>query len=174
MPIARTLACAAALLVASAPVAADEIYLTLGAANGSFEADAPAGCTLDSKSSRATGATAGIGFAFDAHYAVEFGYLGLGGLDLEGSCPPVTNVTINAPDSGLQVSAVGRWAFDSRWAALGRLGAFSWSEAAASGTETVLGLGGEYSWQPHWAVRLEYLALGSDLDALALTLRIGF
>lgn len=174
MPIARTLVCASALLTVCASAAADEMYLTLGVANGGFEASAPVGCTLDASSSRATGGTAGVGYAFDDRFAVEFGYLGLGGLDLDGSCPPATPITVSAPDSGLQVSGVGRWAFDPHWAVLGRLGAYSWSAAADSGSETLIGVGAEYNWRSHWAVRLEYLALGAELDALALTLRVGF
>ena len=171
MATARTLALSAALLAASA--SAEEIYFTTGFAHGSFDATAPAGCTLNATSASATGGSLGVGYRFSDPLAIEFGYLTLGSLDINGLCG-VTPFTLTGPDSGLIASGVGRLTLSHGWALLGRAGFYSWSAAAQSGTEAVLGVGAEYEWTRGWAARLEYSTLGADLTAIALTVRIGF
>lgn len=163
---------ALALVLATAPaVLADEVYFTLGAQRGSFDGAAPAGCTLNDSSASGTGASLGVGYRFNDPFAIEFGWQTLGSLDLTATCPGPVTVQVDAPDSGLSVSGVGRLGVGRDWWLLGRVGAYSWSAAADSGTEGVIGIGVEHAFSRNLGLRLEYSAIGSDADAFALTLR---
>lgn len=177
MPVLRPFALASALLATAAAIAAPagETYLIVTAASGSFEAAAPAGCTLNETSADGFGGGLGVGYRFNEPFAVEFGYQSLGSLDLAGVCGiAATPITVVAPDSGLAASGVGRLRFGEGWALLGRVGAYSWSGGGDGGTEALLGVGAEYEWRKGFAARLEYAAYGSDMDAIALSLRFGF
>lgn len=176
--LARTLlALSATVLAAPALAAQPQSYFTFGAANGGFESVAPPGCTLNSTSSSATGGSLGVGYAFGEHLALEFGFMSMGTLDLEGVCGiAATPVTVTAPDRGIQLSGVLRLPFgqsgDERgWAAFGRLGAFNWNEDADSGVEPIVGLGLEWRFDFNTALRVEYDDMGDGLDAVQLTLR---
>lgn len=174
MTVPRPLALAGALALA-ATAAANETYFTVGVANGSFEAAAPGGCTLNETSADGFGGGLGVGYRFNDPFAIEFGYQTLGSLDLDGVCGIAgTPFTLSAPDSGLVAAGVGRARLGAGWALLGRAGLYSWSSAGDSGTETVLGVGAEYEWRKGMAVRLEYTTFGSDIDAVGLALRFGF
>lgn len=154
---------------------ANDTYLTLSAASGSFETAAPAGCTLNETSASGFGGGLGVGYRFNDPFAIEFGYQTLGSLDLDGTCGiAATPFTVVAPDSGLVAAGVGRLRFGQGFALLGRAGLYSWSSSGDSGTETVLGVGAEYEWRKGFAARLEYTAYGDEVDSIGLTLRFGF
>jgi len=161
------------LLAGSGIAVANETYLTVGIAGGTFETAAPAGCTLIESSASGTGASFGVGYRFNDPFAIEFGYQTVGSLDLSATCG-VSTVPVVAPDSGLAATGVGRFRFGAGWALLGRAGAYSWSANGEGGTEAVLGIGAEYEWRKGFAARLEYTSFGSDIDAIGLTLRVGF
>ena len=159
------------------PMAAEppRSYFTFGAAHGGFETDAPPGCTLNSTSTNATGGTLGVGYGFGKNLAIEFGFVNLGTLDLQGVCG-ITQITVTAPDKGLQLSGVlsvplGDAGDQRGFALYGRLGGFSWSEDADSGLEPVVGLGLEWRFDFNTALRIEYDDMGDGLDALQLSLR---
>lgn len=175
MSLSRLILLVSALGAGAAHAASGETYLTLTAASGSFEAAAPAGCTLNETSRDGVGAGLGFGYRFSDPWAVELGYQTLGSLDLDGVCGiAATPFTVTAPDSGLYAAGVGRLRFAGGWALLGRAGAYSWSGGGEGGTEALLGVGAEYQWREGFAARLEYAAYGSDMDAVALTFRLGF
>lgn len=172
---ARRLIAFVCALGACGIAAANETYFTLGVASGSFEATAPAGCTLFETSASGFGASLGVGYRFNDPFAIEFGYQTLGSLDLDGTCGIATTpFTVVAPDSGLVAAGVGRVRFGQGWALLGRVGIYSWSGAGDSGTETVLGAGAEYEWRKGFATRLEYVAYGDAVDSISLSLLFGF
>lgn len=167
----RTLLIASALLAGTA--SAGDIYATTGLVFGSFDATPPPGCTLNDSSASGVGGAVGIGYAFDPTWSFEAGYVTLGSLDIHGVCG-ITPFTLATPDSGLTASGIGRLDLDSRWDLFGRVGFYSWSAAAQSDTELVLGVGAEYEWSKVWTARLEYTQLGSDLSAVGVSVRIAF
>lgn len=167
-----------AVLFAAAPAfaAPPQSYFTFGAARSGYEATAPAGCTLVSTNDASTGGALGVGYAFSEHLALEFGFQSLGTLDATASCPGPTTVVVTAPDSGLQLSGVlslplGDAGESGGFTLFGRLGGFSWSENAQSGTETIVGAGLQWRMSFNSALRLEYDDLGDGLDAVLLSLR---
>ena len=177
MPTFRTLLTLAATLAAGPALAAPpQSYFTFGATQSGYDAVAPAGCSLTSVNDSATGGSLGVGYAFNDHLALEFGYINLGTLDALASCSGPSTFVITAPDSGLQLSGILSLprgdAGDARGATLfGRLGGFSWSENAQSGVEPIVGLGLQWRFSFNTALRVEYDDFGDGLDAVQLTLR---
>ena len=163
--------CLLLLLSLAASVRADETYFTLGLTNSALDGRPPAGCTLQDASASGTGGSFGVGYGFGEVLAVEFGYLNLGSLDLTATCPGPTTVKVVEPDSGLTLSGAARWRFARQWSVYGRAGAFSWSKSAQSGTETLLGVGGDWAFDERYGLRLEYDDFGNGLTATTLTLR---
>jgi hypothetical protein len=164
------------LCAAPAFAAPPKSYFTVGAAASCYDVTVPLGCTLIDSNDSSMGGSLGVGFAFDAHLAVEFGFISLGTLDATASCPGPTTVTLTAPDSGLQLSGILSVplfdANETRGATLyGRLGGFSWSEDAQSGVEPMVGAGLEWRFSFNTAMRLEYDSFGDGLDAIQLVLR---
>lgn len=153
---------------------ADTAYLSTGLTRGRSSGTAPAGCTLDASSTSATGGELAVGQRFGPALAVEFGYLSLGTLDLHGSCGLVPGLTLREPDSGVTLSGVGGFALAPRWRLYGRLGALRWSEGGAGGTEGVLGIGVVRELSGASSLAFEYRRIGSDVDALSLSVRFGF
>jgi opacity protein-like surface antigen len=178
MRTSKALPCAllAALLAAPAFAAEPKTYFTFGAAASGYDVEVPPGCTLVDSNDSSMGGSLGVGYAFDTHLAVEFGFISLGTLDAIANCPGPITVTLTAPDSGLQVSGILNVplfdANETRGATLyGRLGAFSWSENAQSGVEPIVGAGLEWRFNAHTTMRVEYDSFGDGLDAVQLLLR---
>jgi hypothetical protein len=177
----RTLTTIAALCAAlcAAPASAGDpprSYFLFGVASSSFDAEAPAGCTLNPGDDGATGGALGVGYAFGAHLGLEFGFVNMGSLDASATCAGPTVITITVPDSGLQLSGIARLPLGAQgeasgFALFGRAGAFSWSKDAQSGTEAVLGAGAEWRWSAHQALRLELTDYGDGPQTVQLTLR---
>jgi len=173
------LACLA-LSLATAPATgagsdSDSTYLVAGLTHGGFEGVAPPGCTLDATSASATGASLAVGYRYAGPFAVEFGYLSLGALDLHGICGIAASpVTVSAPDSGVQLALLAGFGIAPRWELYGRAGLYSWSAAGRGGTEALLGVGAQRALGVRTALRLEHQRIGSDLDALNLTVHIEF
>jgi hypothetical protein len=179
MPATRILLFLAAMLALPVNAADSKTYFTFGAAASGYDVEVPLGCTLASSNDSAMGGSLGVGYAFDTHLAVEFGYISLGTLDATADCPGPTTVTLTAPDSGLQISGLLNVplfdANETRGATLfGRLGAFSWSENAQSGVEPMVGAGLEWRFSTRTAMRVEYDSFGDGLDALQVVLRWDF
>jgi hypothetical protein len=172
MSFPRSLAFVATLAICGV-VHANDTYFTVGIAGGTYEPAAPSGCVLIESSADGTGGALGVGYRFNDPFAIEFGYQSVGSLDLRATCG-VSTVTVSAPSSGLAATGVGRLRFGSGWALLGRAGAYSWSAGGDGGTEAVVGVGAEYEWRKGMAARLEYTTFGSDIDAIGITLRLGF
>ena len=173
---ARCLALTLSVLSGAALAEPPKSYFTFGAAASGYDVEVPPACTLVSSEDSSMGGSLGVGYAFDRHLAVEFGFISLGTLDAIASCPGPTTVTLTAPDSGLQLSGILSVplfdANETRGAVLyGRLGAFSWSENAQSGVEPLFGAGLEWRFSFNTAMRLEYDSFGDGLDAIQLVLR---
>jgi hypothetical protein len=160
---------------AAAPALAEQPYLLASAARGAFRAAAPPGCTLTDASSSATGGGLAFGYRFAGPFALEFGYQSYGALDLHGTCGlAATPVTVAAPDSGVQASALGYLELGRGWQGYARLGTLRWSEGGSGGNEALLGAGVAWRIGASSALRVEYQRLGGDLGALQLGLELGF
>lgn len=126
------------------------------------------------------------GYQHNEHFALEAGYIDLGTVttELEGNTP----ITIDdlrdvlpTSGSGMELTAVGRYAFTERFGIYGRIGIWNWKadynlhqpdgtviSAEPTGTDTVFGLGTEIRLTPTWRMRLGWDRYGVDVDDASL------
>ena len=140
------------------------IAVDLGA--GSYSDAAVTGGNGESYDNPASVSIAG-GYHFTSNLGVEAAYTVFGDSTVE-----YPNATATLKTSVFQVAAVGTYSFNDKFAVFGKLGAASISaeesgtsaaaslSGSANTTNFMFGLGGQYNFNQHWSIRLQYEDFG--------------
>lgn len=123
--------------------------------------------------------TIGGGYRFNQNLAVEVDYSMIGDSTITTSVAvPVATITEKLKSSSLQVAAVGTLPIGDKFNVFGKLGLANTKvdytasvtnatflpsvaqSASASKTNLMFSLGGQFNFNPHWGIRLQYVNLG--------------
>lgn len=131
-----------------------------------------------------TGWSAGVGYAFTDHFAVQADWIDLGQDHFATDCPPPNIcLVVNSDEvdlTGYALSAVGRWPVGERFDVFGKLGVIGWDSdfdtrpLDQSGEDLLIGIGCGFNVSPHWRLALQYEDYGFDVESSSLNMSYRF